>query len=67
MCSVMIVKPMDFPKYIELKSSRVDLLQLVTISNDELAYAKEHGSDALSEKMRKAFGTYVVDLEREDS
>jgi len=59
MCSVIIVK--------ELKSGCVELLQLVTISNDELAYAKEHGSDALSEKMRKAFGTYVVDLEREDS
>lgn len=67
MCSVMIVKPMDFPEYIELKSGRVDLLQLVTISNDELAYAKEYSSDALSEKMREAFGTYVVDLEREDS
>lgn len=65
MTSVMIVEPIDFPSHMELKSGRVDFLQIVAISSNELAYAKEHSSKLLAQKLVDDFGSYVVDLERD--
>lgn len=46
---VVFSAPKDFPEYIELKSGRVDFLQVVGITSEELAYAKENGSYELIE------------------
>ena len=65
MCSVIIVKPMDSPEYIELKSDRVDFLQITSITANELDFAKEYGSITLAKKLVDKFGDYVVELSRD--
>lgn len=40
-CNIMLVRPVNFPTTIELVSGKVDFLQLVGITSNELTYAKK--------------------------
>lgn len=63
--AMLIVEPKDFPVCFELISGKVDLMQVVGITEAELEYANSQGSDRLSELLFSVIGNYVTDTERD--
>lgn len=62
--SMMIVTPNDYPESFDLKSGRVDFLQVVGITEDELDHAKDEGSDALAKLLLAKNKSFITDSER---
>jgi len=58
--NVMAVEPKDFPVSFELKSGKVDFLQIVGITDTEVQFAKGNSSAALSELIYEKFGTLSI-------
>jgi hypothetical protein len=52
--NLVIGMPTHYPSSFKLKSGQVDLLHLVGAADAEIAYAKQHGSDALIDKLALA-------------
>lgn len=61
---LMVVEPKNVPNSFELISGRVDLLQITGITQQELGFAKEDGSEALSSKIYASEGSYIINPER---
>jgi Suppressor of fused protein (SUFU) len=62
--AMLVTEPKDYPITIELMSGKVDLLQIVGITQSELEHAKENGSDKLSEMLLSSLGSFITDRER---
>lgn len=52
--TMMVIDPTDLPAGFNLPSGEVILAAFAAISGSELAFAKEHGSDVLAERLMKA-------------
>lgn len=64
--TLMIVKPAHFPISFNLKSGKVDILQITGITNSEFEYAKQHSSLAIAEKLLEAQESFVINSKRAD-
>jgi len=62
--SMMIVAPSDYPESFDLKSGKVDFLQVVGITEDELVHAQENGSDELAKLLLRNIKSFVTDAGR---
>ena len=61
---IVIAKPNNFPEKFELISGQVDLLQVVGITSEEFAFAKEHGSSAILKELDKHAVSFRIQPER---
>jgi len=61
---LIVVEPNSFPRYFELMSGKVDLLQVTGVTQQELEFAKEYGSQKLVNKIFEQQGSYVLLPER---
>ena len=61
---MMIVTPNDYPESFNLKSGRVDFLQVVGITEDEFVHAQENGSDDLAKLLLRNIKSFVTDTGR---
>lgn len=65
--NIMFVEPIDFPKTIKLKSGKVDFLQLVGITPNELTFAKENSSLELADILIDKNISYVTNPRRQST
>ena len=62
-----LTQPDSLPRGFDLPSGHVDLLSFVGITDDELAYAKQNGSDQLSEYLHAKGCLPVTDPQRQST
>ncbi|UXM81534.1 suppressor of fused domain protein [Shewanella seohaensis] len=63
--TMMFTEPVSFPHCFNIKSGRVDLLQVVGITPAELQVAKQTSSDEIRTQLISKLGTLVTSKERE--
>lgn len=62
--NLVILHPQNYPSRFELKSGKVDFLQVVGITKEELAFAQKNGSNELAKLLQCSQKSYVTDCER---
>ena len=62
--SLLVVKPNKLPDSFELMSGKVDVLQMTGITEAELEFAKNNGSEMLTDKLIQANDSFTFNLER---
>lgn len=62
--AVMLVPPVSYPTSFTLKSGRVDFLQVVGITADELSFAQQNSSEELAEKLVSVTGGLLTQQKR---
>ena len=62
--NLVVTKPTHYADHFELESGRVDLLHLVGVTDQEIDFAKEHGSSAVYEQLSKAGWSTITQPDR---
>ena len=62
--AMVIAPPFQLPENIEIKSGRVDFLQIVGVTEAELTHAKETSSEALIELLIEETGGLITAKQR---
>ena len=57
---IVLAQPIHFPSRFNLVSGKVDLLQLVGITQDEFQYAKDHSSQLLIDRLTLTLKSFIV-------
>ena len=61
---MVIAPPFQLPENIDIKSGRVDFLQIVGVTEAELTYAQETSSEALIEMLIEETGGLITAKQR---
>lgn len=62
--AMLITPPFQLPENIEIQSGRVDLLQIVGITDAELSFAQEYSSEMLTDKLIEETGGLITVKQR---
>ena len=63
--NIIALKPTTFAQEFQLVTGKVELLQMLAVSDSEADFAENEGHDALAEKLQAAGRSSIIDVERD--